>query len=68
MAVFWFFFGLGLGLALDFLLVKFMLKSIEERLKNLENKKWKKFLSLCINGLRKTNLEPALVVNAIQTA
>jgi hypothetical protein len=39
MAVFWFFFGLGLGLALDFLLVKFMLKSIEERLKNLENKK-----------------------------
>ncbi len=38
MEVFWFLFGLGLGLALDFLLVKFMLKPIEERLTNLEHK------------------------------
>jgi hypothetical protein len=33
----WFLFGLGLGLALDFLLVKVMLRSIEERLLVLES-------------------------------
>ncbi len=33
---FWFIFGLGLGLALDWVLVKFMIKDIKERLSNLE--------------------------------
>jgi hypothetical protein len=33
----WFLLGLGLGLALDFLLVKVMLRSIEERLLVLES-------------------------------
>jgi hypothetical protein len=32
----WFLLGLGLGLALDFLLVKVMLRSIQERLSELE--------------------------------
>jgi hypothetical protein len=32
----WFLSGLGLGLALDFLLVKVMLRSIQERLSDLE--------------------------------
>jgi uncharacterized membrane protein YciS (DUF1049 family) len=32
----WFLFGLGLGLALDWVLVKFMLKDIKKRLSNLE--------------------------------
>lgn len=32
----WFLFGLGLGLALDFLLVKAMLRSIQKRLSDLE--------------------------------
>jgi hypothetical protein len=32
----WFLFGLGLGLALDWALVKFMLKDIKKRLSNLE--------------------------------
>jgi hypothetical protein len=32
----WFLLGLGLGLALDFLLVKVMLRSIEKRLSELE--------------------------------
>jgi hypothetical protein len=32
----WFLFGLGLGLALDWVLVKFMLKDIKKRLLNLE--------------------------------
>ena len=35
--VLWFLFGLGLGLALDFLLVKVMLRSVEERLSLLES-------------------------------
>ena len=34
--VLWFLSGLGLGLALDFLLVKVMLRSIEKRLMVLE--------------------------------
>ncbi len=34
--VLWFLFGLGLGLALDFLLVKVMLRSVEERVSKLE--------------------------------
>ena len=34
--VLWFLLGLGLGLALDFLLVKVMLRSIEKRLSELE--------------------------------
>jgi hypothetical protein len=33
----WFLLGLGLGLALDFLLVKVMLRSIEERVSVLES-------------------------------
>ena len=33
----WFLLGLGLGLALDFLLVKVMLRSIQERLSVLES-------------------------------
>jgi len=32
----WFLFGLGLGLALDWMLVKVMLKSLKERVKALE--------------------------------
>jgi hypothetical protein len=32
----WFLFGLGLGLALDWVLVKVMLKSLKERVKALE--------------------------------
>ena len=32
----WFLLGLGLGLALDFLLVKVMLRSVEERVLALE--------------------------------
>ncbi len=35
----WFLFGLGLGLALDFLLVKVMLRSVEKRLLVLEREK-----------------------------
>lgn len=35
----WFLFGLGLGLALDFVLVKVMLRSIEKRLLVLESEK-----------------------------
>jgi hypothetical protein len=35
----WFLLGLGLGLALDFLLVKVMLRSIQERLSELEKAK-----------------------------
>jgi predicted small secreted protein len=34
----WFIFGLGLGLALDWVLVKFMLKDIKKRLSRLEVK------------------------------
>ena len=34
--VLWFLFGLCLGLALDFLLVKVMLRSVEERVSKLE--------------------------------
>jgi uncharacterized membrane protein YccF (DUF307 family) len=34
--ILWFLFGLGLGLALDWVLVKFMLKDIKKRLSNLE--------------------------------
>ena len=33
----WFLFGLGLGLALDWVLVKVMLKSLKERVKALES-------------------------------
>jgi hypothetical protein len=36
---FWFLFGLGLGLTLDWVLVKFMLKDIKKRLLELERKK-----------------------------
>jgi hypothetical protein len=36
----WFLLGLGLGLALDFLLVKVMLRSIQERLSDLERANW----------------------------
>ena len=35
-SVLWFFFGLGLGLALDWLLVLHMLKPIKRRLNSLE--------------------------------
>jgi hypothetical protein len=35
----WFLFGLGLGLALDFVLVKVMLRPVLERLKALESEK-----------------------------
>jgi hypothetical protein len=35
--VLWFLMGLGLGLALDFVLVKVMLRSIEKRLLALES-------------------------------
>ncbi len=38
MAIFWFLFGLGLGLALDWVLVKVMLRDIKKRLSNLEIK------------------------------
>ena len=34
--VLWFLFGLGLGLALDFVLVKAMLQSVKERVTKLE--------------------------------
>lgn len=37
MEVFWFLFGLGLGLLLDFVLVLHMLKPIKERISKLEN-------------------------------
>jgi hypothetical protein len=37
--VLWFVLGLGLGLALDFLLVKVMLRSIEKRLLVLESER-----------------------------
>jgi len=37
-SVLWFFFGLGLGFALDWLLVLYMLKPIKRRLNSLENK------------------------------
>jgi hypothetical protein len=36
--VLWFLFGLFVGLACDYLLVKIMLKSIEDRISILENK------------------------------
>jgi hypothetical protein len=36
---FWFLFGLGLGLALDWVLVKFMLRDIKKRLLELEKEK-----------------------------
>ena len=36
---FWFLFGLGLSLALDWVLVKFMLRDIKKRLLELERKK-----------------------------
>lgn len=35
-SAFWFFFGLGVGLFLDFLLVKVMLRPIKKRLSALE--------------------------------
>jgi len=35
-SVLWFFFGLGLGFALDWLLVLYMLKPIKRRLNSLE--------------------------------
>jgi hypothetical protein len=35
-SVLWFFFGLGVGLALDFVLVLHMLKPIKERISHLE--------------------------------
>lgn len=38
----WFLFGLGLGLALDFLLVKVMLRSVEERVLALEQENLQK--------------------------
>jgi hypothetical protein len=36
--ILWFLFGLFVGLACDYLLVKIMLKSIEDRISILENK------------------------------
>jgi hypothetical protein len=38
----WFLFGLGLGLALDWVLVKFMLKDIKNRLLSLEKEVYDK--------------------------
>jgi len=39
MGVFWFFVGLVLGLALDFVLVLHMLKPFKERILKLENRR-----------------------------
>jgi hypothetical protein len=39
--VIWFFIGLSLGLLFDWILVKLMLKKIEQRLSHLEERVWR---------------------------
>ena len=48
----WFLFGLGLGLALDFLLVKVMLRSVEEKVLALESARVMERLNLLESELR----------------
>ena len=48
----WFLLGLGLGLALDFLLVKVMLRSVEERVLALESARVMERLNLLESELR----------------
>ena len=50
--VLWFLFGLGLGLALDFLLVKVMLRSVEEKVLALESARVMERLNLLESELR----------------
>ena len=48
----WFLLGLGLGLALDFLLVKVMLRSVEEKMLALESARVMERLNLLESELR----------------
>ena len=48
----WFLLGLGLGLALDFLLVKVMLRSVEEKVLALESARVMERLNLLESELR----------------
>ena len=48
----WFLLGLGLGLALDFLLVKVMLRSVEEKVLALESARVLERLNLLESELR----------------
>ena len=48
----WFLLGLGLGLALDFLLVKVMLRSVEERVLALESARVMERVNLLESELR----------------
>jgi len=50
--VLWFLFGLGLGLALDFVLVKVMLRSVEEKVLSLESARVMERLNLLESELR----------------
>ena len=50
--VLWFLFGLCLGLALDFLLVKVMLRSVEEKVLALESARVMERLNLLESELR----------------
>jgi hypothetical protein len=50
--VLWFLSGLGLGLALDFLLVKVMLRSVEEKVLALESARVMERLNLLESELR----------------
>jgi len=50
--VLWFLLGLGLGLALDFLLVKVMLRSVEEKVLALESARVMERLNLLESELR----------------
>lgn len=50
--VLWFLFGLGLGLALDFVLVKVMLRSVEEKVLALESARVMERLNLLESELR----------------
>ena len=50
--VLWFLFGLGLGLALDFLLVKVMLRSVEEKVLSLESARVMERMNLLESELR----------------
>ena len=50
--VLWFVSGLGLGLALDFLLVKVMLRSVEEKVLELESARVMERLNLLESELR----------------